>query len=492
MKNLNIQAFGNTPTHLKSQILKRISELECLTYGYGYHRESSRLEKCLEKEDRGLFCIFSENHELVSYIDVWSTTQDAFRNLKKGLLKEESLSPEDVCSLNQPSGFWYIGSLITDKRAVSKEEALVCFGLVQKTIKNFLIQYEKYPSEMLGVASSVSGQRMLNIWGFKLDESLKEFVLKSRYSKTLTSRTDLDRVKNIKPPAQMAKTTKHIDHFLRSLSDQNRHQALKCLSPQFTKEEGLKKEEYLSTELEVFNRIQSYYGIKNSSDINIAIEQSIACPGAFEVQVKNQKNQLVYEWAYFLDENGFIIGNNSAIQTVSKIQQINGAFNRSIAIESKQPISHIQPRFQILENTLTPITDDTEFFNFNFKLKNENLKSDWMGFRFFFKDGSTENKLIWMRGFDRPGFKPSRINFKGPQKIVIDSVLPWSLNVKTKDKQNKYIKQPRDKFYEFEEEVIWCCLTDAYDHDWIIDDQSTTSELLGAKAPEVARLKAQK
>ncbi len=175
-------------------LLQYICDWERLSYGEGLHRTVDQLETWLAVENRGFHCIFSEHSDtLVAYTDIWSVQDDFFRKLKAGLETEEDIPAEVFCSFDAPSSHWYVGSIITNPeiRAVNPRLAHAAFREVGRLFARFFSIRERLPLEVMGVASSSTGARILDLWRFSpVDKDVNAIDHRPRYVKQI--RTPFD------------------------------------------------------------------------------------------------------------------------------------------------------------------------------------------------------------------------------------------------------------------------------------------------------------
>lgn len=241
-----------------------------------------------------------------------------------------------------------------------------------------------------------------------------------------------------------------------------------CLSPRFATDEGMDRCAYLDHELQLFTEVGPLYDLGNGFSLNTALAP-ISTPErvVVETQIVNRSNCLVYEWAYHLDEVGRILGNGSGAQTVSKIQVANGTrWIRALAVTSPRPIAVIAPTQPTTALSFQQTRDDGVFWNLCFVFQDDLPLTKWETFRIRYLDGTVERKHVWLRGFDRPLFHPSSVTLSGCE-VHMTSALPWSLASRCVNGGQNYIRFPRMVVARHAEPVVWACLTDAFDHDWI-------------------------
>lgn len=263
---------------------------------------------------------------------------------------------------------------------------------------------------------------------------------------------------------------RYIRQFLDELISGVPNSGTSSISPEFKMEDGMDKETYLQHERKIFSEISEKYKLWKGWRIE-ASESTYPNFSGAEVMVINSGGDLVYEWAYALDSNDLLKGSGGLSQTVSKMQHSDFKWTRALAVSSKIPIVSIIPLFPCSWQKRTSISDDGLFWNFCFLPENDHGNTFWGEFRIRYADNKIEKKAVWLRGLDRPHFINPNLSIvadEGNTILTHNANLPWSMDIKFADGESKYIEFPHWKRIKFNKEVVWACLTDSLDHDWII------------------------
>jgi hypothetical protein len=231
-------------------------------------------------------------------------------------------------------------------------------------------------------------------------------------------------------------------------------------------EDGLELSSYLTQEQELFKNFNGPFGLTEGWSIraeHVLINQSDIYA---ETQLLNHLGHVVYEWPYRFAKNGRLIGNQSFCQIVSKIRSENQQFCRALAFKSQKKILRLSPNegSYVIESE-TYLSSDEEYQGIGFSFPDDDLSSFWIAIRIRYAD-SIETKPVWLRGFDRPGFIPPSFR-KESSQYIWNCPLIWSLTVKDTNESVQIIPHPSSPQ---KIEGHWACLTDAYDHDWILKD----------------------
>ncbi len=177
-----------------NQVIRDICDWERLSYGEGLHRKPDQLEEWLSKENRGFFCVLSDHDStLVAYTDIWFVEEAFFQRLKVGLELEEEIPADAFCSLDSPSRYCYVGSIITNPtlRIENPQLAHGGFRAICSIFTEFFSNIDLLPLEIIGVASSSTGARILNMWGFSPVEMHQDAIdRRPRYSRNILSISD--------------------------------------------------------------------------------------------------------------------------------------------------------------------------------------------------------------------------------------------------------------------------------------------------------------
>ena len=244
------------------------------------------------------------------------------------------------------------------------------------------------------------------------------------------------------------------------------------VSLSFIREEGMGRKTYLEHERAMFKKIGPLYHLAQGWRIETDAPPLEAQFQGVETRLINSDGDLVYEWAYALDELGQITGNGSGAQTVSKMQHSDGKWSRALAVASPTPIVSIRPLFPCAWQKRMDVSDDGLFWSFCFLPEQDSGQTFWGKFRIRYQDGSVEEKHVWLRGLDRPHFLDARLSLSEDDKILThEARLPWSVNVKFEDGETIYLEFPRTQKLVFSKRVVWACLTDSLDHDWIVSKE---------------------
>lgn len=151
----------------RNAIFQQISDWEKISYGENRYRTAEELSLCVTKESSGFYVAFYKN-ELVGYIDIWQLTKSFYAGLRSSLIVEEDLSPAAiVTSTDQQTNLWYVGSMVIAE-SFSKSNNVKSGFLFKKLcacIPNHLSS-KNFPISILGVGSSLFGQKILLRWGF--------------------------------------------------------------------------------------------------------------------------------------------------------------------------------------------------------------------------------------------------------------------------------------------------------------------------------------
>jgi len=236
-------------------------------------------------------------------------------------------------------------------------------------------------------------------------------------------------------------------------------------SPLFIVDEGMMLDNFIAHEVEVFNRLSNIFKLENIFSIYV----NSSGLNWIDISLLNECGDVAYEWVYFFDENNLIIGNNSNIQSVAKLQFTMGTYKplRSLVIESKMAIREIFIKNKIINLAeMTVVGNGDGFLNYIFEIENDDFKTEWMDF-IFYGDGFKENKRILMRGIDRLGFTEEYPVVK-ENRVTLKDRLIWGLNVWFDDDSSVYVSPPNSNVIDFEKKVKKCIVTDTLDHDWIV------------------------
>jgi hypothetical protein len=231
-------------------------------------------------------------------------------------------------------------------------------------------------------------------------------------------------------------------------------------------EDGLSYDEYITQEKAIFQALAERYGLKQGWLLSVA-SAPMEVGETLEVQLVNKDGLLAYEWPYSF-RAGEACGNQSYVQIVTKCQTINGgAAHRAFAIDSRhQPFVWLTvcESHDVIQNVTK--SADGEFDTFAFALKNDTFDSRWVRIRSRWAQ-MTESRWVWLRGFDRPGFKYPKIKMS-EDGVTWDVPLAWSVAYRKRDGESVFVEFPHTQAINVKKsELEWLCLTDAYDHDWI-------------------------
>lgn len=237
------------------------------------------------------------------------------------------------------------------------------------------------------------------------------------------------------------------------------------LAPDFTLHEGMDRETFISHELEMYRELSPIYELQKGFDISLKEES----PNIYSIILLNADNQIAAEWIQHFNDNGFILGNGSHCQSISKIQTYGGEQVRSIAFQSSKPIVSIRPQFGCEHISYHLPEDPQDFWNFVFIPEEEDNETKILPFKIRYQDGSIELKHIWCRGLDRLFLQRPQLNLsEDGLEFEHNSVRPWGIALKYEDGTTEKLNFPTELNLTFIKPVSWLCLTDARDYDWIV------------------------
>lgn len=171
----------------RHKIVETVCDWERIEYGDGNHRTPDSFFICIQKNDTGFFCAI-EDGQLLGYADVWQLHAPFYESLASGVCAEEEIAPDHILRIeNEGSGCWYIGSIITRPALRQEREmkAALVFSKICDEISNHF-EDTKRPSRILGVGSTVFGNKLLRRHGFMpVTASPLAIDLRPRYEKSL-------------------------------------------------------------------------------------------------------------------------------------------------------------------------------------------------------------------------------------------------------------------------------------------------------------------
>ena len=175
------------PATQRLHIIETVCQLERIEYGEGKHRLPHVFSGLVAKNDDGLICAM-DGDKLVGYADVWQLQERFYNQLLYGVRAEEEIYADCVLSKNEPdTGYWYIGSIITDPtfRMNCAYQAAQTFSEI---LRQAYVYFEKVrpPAKVMGVGSTEFGKKLLGQHGFKpITPSPKAIDLRPRFENCL-------------------------------------------------------------------------------------------------------------------------------------------------------------------------------------------------------------------------------------------------------------------------------------------------------------------
>jgi hypothetical protein len=168
-------------------VIETVCNLERIEYGDGKHRMPDVFSALIEKNDTGLICAM-EGDKLLGYADSWQLQSRFYNELVYGIRAEEEICSEYILTPNDlGTGYWYVGSVITDPflRSSSTYKAAQVFSEI---LRQTYLYFEdiKLPAKVMGVGSTEFGKNLLVHHGFKpVLASSQAIDLRPRFEKTL-------------------------------------------------------------------------------------------------------------------------------------------------------------------------------------------------------------------------------------------------------------------------------------------------------------------
>ena len=168
-------------------IVEALCNMERIEYGEGCYRLPEVFLGMIGKNDTGLICAI-EDGQLLGYADVWQLKPRFYNEMLYGVKSEEEICSEYVLSNeDEGTGYWYVGSVITDStfRRIHTVKAAHTFSEIFKQVYQMLNSV-KVPAKIMGVGSTDFGRKLLARHGFELVAASPQATdFRPRYEKTL-------------------------------------------------------------------------------------------------------------------------------------------------------------------------------------------------------------------------------------------------------------------------------------------------------------------
>lgn len=257
--------------------------------------------------------------------------------------------------------------------------------------------------------------------------------------------------------------------FVEALMAERAGEAARCLSPSFTRHDGLTKQAFIEHEIEEFRQRLLL------DERSPVIQVSPLSVTRYEIRVVAKG--LIYATDFEVDSEGFICSNGNVVECVPKLRRHQGKIDRAAAVRSRDfLIQTITPRFPVADCHLTVASEKGLFSYLHFSNEIDPAQSFTGSLRVMMKNASSANVRIDFPGFDRfadwqekeffPIIEDNRV------KLPLGKSRLWSASAWLDDGSYVSIDRPEPGLeWNLNRSVAKAMVTDALDNDWVAETE---------------------